>query len=294
MDFTDWFTEQMSQIGYGKSHTHNEIASQWMNFTDGHEDFHVMYLRAPMTPEAIRITFDSHNQPVLFVVDYRAVANLNSVSELPQWIRILHAVYYGRVYIYNDLDENIRAFHFDWNANIKQNSEPIDISGILFTDTDCKLRDFPGIFHIARFYDRAFWQEQEPQKPPKRKKPRSNANEDFWKEEWARQSHNNPNYSQKTSDYQEDINEAFARAFREHMRSHGVDYDEPYIKRPNVPTGDKWLQQFVATGSLDAAKTMYRQLSKQYHPDLNPGDTVAEDTFKTISVAFAKVRDILK
>ena len=40
----------------------------------------------------------------------------------------------------------------------------------------------------------------------------------------------------------------------------------------------------------DIRKT-YRKLAKKYHPDLNPGDTAAEDRFKEISAAFAILGD---
>ncbi len=35
-----------------------------------------------------------------------------------------------------------------------------------------------------------------------------------------------------------------------------------------------------------AIKARYKALAKKYHPDINPGDTVAEETFKKISLAY--------
>lgn len=281
MFFDEWFTKQMSEAGYGRSHTHDETASQWMNFTDGHEDFHVMYLRAPMTPEAIKITFDSHNQPVLFVVDVRAMPPYLHVSELPQWVKVLHAIYYGRVYVFNDLQEHISACHFDWAADTRRCSEAIDITGILFTDTDCKLRDFPGLFHIARFYDRAFWKEQAaPPPPPKR--PRS----------------------KQAPPKQEDVFEAFRKAYqkayedRQYQHQRKADYEQRYEQKYNAgyrpSSDDKWLQGFMSTGDLAAARALYKQLAKEWHPDLNPGKPQALETMQAINIAFDRVKDILR
>ncbi|MFA5592307.1 MAG: DnaJ domain-containing protein [Micavibrio sp.] len=38
--------------------------------------------------------------------------------------------------------------------------------------------------------------------------------------------------------------------------------------------------------TLDAIKTRYKTLAKQYHPDLNKGDKKAEDLLKTINMAY--------
>jgi molecular chaperone DnaJ len=43
--------------------------------------------------------------------------------------------------------------------------------------------------------------------------------------------------------------------------------------------------------SADDIKRSYRALAMRYHPDRNPGDTHAEERFKTISEAYATLRD---
>lgn len=40
------------------------------------------------------------------------------------------------------------------------------------------------------------------------------------------------------------------------------------------------------SASDDEVKKAYRQLCKQYHPDLNPGDAVAEEKFKEVQAAY--------
>lgn len=45
---------------------------------------------------------------------------------------------------------------------------------------------------------------------------------------------------------------------------------------------------------LEEIRTAYRRLALKYHPDKNPGDTVAEDRFKQISEAYQVLADLEK
>lgn len=45
------------------------------------------------------------------------------------------------------------------------------------------------------------------------------------------------------------------------------------------------------TATLDEVKKNYRKLVKRYHPDLNPGDASAEDSFKKVKEAYEILTD---
>ena len=46
------------------------------------------------------------------------------------------------------------------------------------------------------------------------------------------------------------------------------------------------IMELEAPITLAEIKTRYKTLAKKYHPDLNPGDTKAEDRLKTINMAY--------
>src|SRR3954451_9554935 len=48
------------------------------------------------------------------------------------------------------------------------------------------------------------------------------------------------------------------------------------------------------TATVKEIKSAYRKLSRQYHPDTNPGDKAAEDRFKEISAAYDVIGDETK
>ena len=52
--------------------------------------------------------------------------------------------------------------------------------------------------------------------------------------------------------------------------------------------------EIVRSASEDDIKKAFRKLARRYHPDINPGDTLAEEHFKRISEAYEILSDPLK
>lgn len=62
-----------------------------------------------------------------------------------------------------------------------------------------------------------------------------------------------------------------------------------------MDTTDYYRQLGLRLGaSLEAVKTSYRQLARQYHPDVNPGNEVARDKFMAITEAYKFLLTIAK
>ena len=51
------------------------------------------------------------------------------------------------------------------------------------------------------------------------------------------------------------------------------------------------ILEISRTADESEIKRAYRQLAKKYHPDLNPGNSVAEEKFKEASEAYEVLRD---
>ena len=293
--FGGWLIPKLSKVGFtlqGFPQVSEELTWYEFNTSNG-ERFDVLYLIKELTSDELQGLFDSEDEPVLFIVANSLVQQFTLMNEKPLWLRALHAIYYGRVYTFNGM--TINALHFEWGAGRHSYSEPISVIGISFTFIDSLLKDFPGRFNIARFNDKPFWKEQGAKKP-KGETPKQRS--DKWREEWeqATSGYTKTDYEwhqqekkqhKKTA---EELNEEIRRAFEEHMRRYNADtWNYPPCPRQQA-TGDKWFNELVQTGSLEAARTKYKELAKQYHPDLHVGDSSVLATMQDINAAFDKVK----
>ncbi len=126
-------------------------------------DVAVFFLAAEISANEIRSHFEGTGCPTLFLVHADLIER--QTFEPQEYLLVLHALYYGRVYAYDDVGD-LWAVHF--RVRGKKGRRAPDWQRVsaaswdfLTTETDCLLTWFPGTFSIARFYDRAWWVKRE-------------------------------------------------------------------------------------------------------------------------------------
>jgi len=306
--FDQYITEQLNHIGYKINAVGDKPAAITMEFKHWNpvnERFFVVYLRqAPTDSEQIREVFKFHNAPVLFVVDHSVMAAhlLAFVADgkaPPLWMRALHATYLGRIYTWHSDRRDLQVLHFDWDKKQANYSQTIDIQRVLFKEVDCKLRDFPGQFHVALLGDPAFWMGYK--EKPRREPPREQSYEEWLREEFKNYQYQEPpGYranNRPPPPPEPNIYEEFMRHKREQETRQRERQNYTYGHTPprpsSRPTGDQWFDQMMAAGSLEGAKQVYRKLGLQYHPDHTKAADATE-VMQKINSAYEKVARYLK
>lgn len=113
--------------------------------------------------DVLRTIYHAHNQPVFIAVHADLIEEGTFVPDV--FLLALHALNYGRVYVYND-DGALWAVHFerDESAFFTKERYPDwelvrDVKDWTFKDkvVNSKLRAFPGTFRVAMLHDEAWW-----------------------------------------------------------------------------------------------------------------------------------------
>lgn len=328
LDFVKYLNAEMRSIGYETRYEETKATHAFMRFSPtlsaamnqnmyDAPKFGVYYIRQPIADaEWIREAFKANSPtPLLFVVDQQLLADTKAKIALgqavPLWLRALHAIYYGRIYTWLT-GEGIKAFHINWDKSDFAYSETIVIDRMVFTETDSLLRDFPGQFKIARFTDDAFWK-RDPNAPPRAKKEKRNPYEapkgsyedfarnyyqqGFWGYDPGVNNYSSARGNPPPKDMPregESFNDYFKRIFEEDLRRRQAHHPPPPPPRNqrSYQVDDQWLAKMLAAGNLDGAKKVYRELSRQYHPDINK-EPNATEVMQAINNAYDKAKVML-
>lgn len=286
-EFTDYIRQRLENNGYRcKRQSAHDV---FMSVDD--KPIWICHLDAALEPEQIRRCFDYPGH-VLFVVDEKLIPQeIKDRDSTPMWLRILHGLYMGRIYVWNG--RHLFGLHFDYDTGDVSESSIIQPDELLLTETGTWLRGWTGIYRLARFYDRAWWIESA---YSSRERRHENVNWNYERKTGSPPKQEPPKYTyggseQKSSARQEyeQARDRYQQAQRERERAQRTRYDSsgwsydpadwPNGKPPGPPRKEAkrdFMREFAQAGSPSAIKALFRKLAKEFHPDLNPGVDTTE------------------
>jgi len=300
--FENWFMNKMLAIGYEAMFYNYALECTVIRFKKqvflkgivAFAEFDAVYIKKPITLDDLRILFqNSPNTPLLIIVDSDLVS---AMAMNDNWLRAIHALYYGRVYMWSGAE--ITAAHWDRDNLDFTQSEPIQFKTLKFEMIDSWYKAFPGDFNVAHFNEGVFWKVQE--KPPKRDKkapPPPDSAEEFWRKYYERNAHD-PNWGKYThSKYEyssnEDVYEQFKRAYEREKARHQETHEPPPPRPRSNSIQNKWVVMMLEPKTLEGAKRVYRQLAKENHPDVNKSPDAIE-VMQAINIAYEMVVEMLE
>lgn len=260
--FNYYLREKLTNSGYGQVLKHDTENDLFLA-SPQNDRIWVCYLDKPIEPEMIRryLEFPGH---VLFVVDEKLIPDtIASRKETPMWLRVLHGLYMGRIYVWNG--RHLFGLHFDYDSGDVSESGIIQPDELLLTETGTWLRGWTGQYKLARFNDKRWWDEPVEQRQSKTD----------WKTDpktgWA---YTDP--GQKNSDarqaYEDARDHYWEQQRAREQQANNQQYQWINREPPKQPDSKPdFMTQFARAGNKDAVKVLYKELAKRFHPDMNPG-----------------------
>lgn len=249
--FPIWLGQNLKRYGYKPLH---ETERDIFIQTPEGENTWVFYVDKEITPEKIRRCFEYAGH-VLFVVDDKLIPqDITDRESTPMWLRVLHGLYMGRVYTWNG--RFLYGLHFDYDAGVINESGAIQPDALWLHEHGTWLRGWGGTYRTARFYDKAWWFEK--------------GSESF--------------HDQYTRYKQEQEKK------REQSGRYGYgEYNTP--PPPKQEAKRDFMREFMACANHAAAKTLYKKLAREYHPDVSvhPDATVV---MQQINAAWDKAQKV--
>lgn len=257
MEFIEYISNRLENNGYRiKQKSYGDVFVS--ESSSGSPKTWICYLTDALTPEEIRRCFE-YDGHVLFVVKESLIPQeIVSRTETPMWLRVIHGLFMGRVYVWND--RHLFGLHFDYDTGDISESGIIQPDELLLVETGTWLRGWTGQYKLARFYDKQWWAEDYSKPPYNYRQPGS------------QQSNARAEYEQARDNYQRQQRE------RQQQQGYNTRQEYAYYAPPQqASSAPDFMREFARAGSPSAVKALYRELAKKYHPDLNPGvDTTAE------------------
>jgi len=242
----------------------------------------ICYLDKEIEPEQIRRMFDFTGH-VLVVVNEKLIPNeITSREETPQWLRVLHGLWMGRIYVWND--RHLFGIHFDYDSGDISESGAIQPDELLLVETGTWLRGWTGTYRLARFWDKSWWQESAwtfHETYNRYKQEQEKVNSQQWQDyQKASDSSSRQAYEQARDEYQRQQQQRENRQERAYYA-------------PPKQQGSKrdFMREFMTCGNLSAARKLYLQLVKDNHPDVHGQEKTA--IMQDINAAWDKAQEVL-
>lgn len=179
--FSVYITDKLLKLGYESTSFASSTLFSSVRFKPQNtmQPFSVIYLKTGMHVDTDALLYLFQNIPdhLLIVVDSGATGKDVATK---QWFRALHALYYGRVYVWDGV--GILPVHYDRKLDQFSQGKHVEVKSLRFERVDCLYSGFKGLYNVVLLNDRKFWTTDGV--PPAPDNAQSNY-EEFWKAQYA-------------------------------------------------------------------------------------------------------------
>lgn len=269
--FTDFMAQHLTRGGYTVLDKSNQDVFAWSPLDD--KPIWVCYLDSPLEPEQIRRSFEFKGH-ILYVVDDKLIPqDIVDRDSTPMWLRVIHGLYFGRVYTWNG--RFLYGLHFDYDAGVINESGIITPDRLLLIEEGTWLRGWTGNYRTARFYEKAWWTVQD--NPSSSRQSYQQANQQRTNQQRTDDAYGSwwrGQYDPNSSDYRERQRAEYEYVRQQWQKGYEQQqtYDTPWAKQESAPPKQRdFKAEFKACKSEVEAKTLYKKLALEFHPDRNVG-----------------------
>lgn len=180
--FFGYITDKLMALGWQVTAkaSSNLFTSIRLKPSNTMQPFSVIYLKNRIDTDGLSYLFQNIPDHLLIVADSSLIGEDTGNKE---WFRALHALFYGRVYVWDGL--GILPLHYDRVTGKFSNGGYVTLKSLRFERVDCLYSGFKGQYNVVLLNDRKFWTTGE--KPPSRENT-TNPNEQFWQDAYAASS----------------------------------------------------------------------------------------------------------
>lgn len=278
--FTDFIAQNLTRGGYTVIEKSDQDVFAWSPL-DG-KPIWVCYVDAPLKPEQIRRSFDFKGH-ILYVVDDKLIPQeIIDRDSTPMWLRVIHGLYFGRVYTWNG--RFLYGLHFDYDNGDINESGIISPDRLLLIEEGTWLRGWTGNYRTARFYEKTWWTVQDNfsssrQSYQQAKQGRTDNDPNSW---WYGQYDPNTDKYRQARERDQQWQKENARQGKQwYSQTPGGSFEQAQAAPPKQRD---FKAEFKACKNEAEAKTLYRAFVREFHPDFNQEGRSAEEIVRLTEI----------